>query len=176
MSDFKKFKEELPSKKKFYSSLTDKKISDKEHEHVFQVWNKFEMKIMKDYQDLHLKCDVLLLTDVFEKFRNNSLKNYRLCQSHYSSVPVLSWDVMLNNMTKVELELIPDPDMFIFFDKVMRGGVSNRYSISNRYSKVDNKCLKSYDPKHVIYLDANNWYGYAMSKFLPTSISSNISS
>ena len=63
---------------------------------------------------------------------------------------------MLNNMTKVELELIPDPDMFIFFEKVMRGGVSNRYSISNRYSKVSNKYLKSYDPKHIIYLDANN--------------------
>ena len=33
---------------------------------------------MKDYPNLHLKCDVLLLADVFEKFRNNSLKNYRL--------------------------------------------------------------------------------------------------
>ena len=33
--------------------------------------------------------------------------------------------------------------------------------------------MKSYDPKqeskHIIYLDANNLYGYAMSKFLPTS-------
>ena len=34
---------------------------------------------MKDYHDLHLKCDVLLLADVFGKFRNNSLKNYELC-------------------------------------------------------------------------------------------------
>ena len=30
------------------------------------------MKIMKDY----LKCDVLLFANLFEKFRNNSLKNY----------------------------------------------------------------------------------------------------
>ena len=29
---------------------------------------------MKDYHDLHLKCDVLLLANVFEKFRNNSFK------------------------------------------------------------------------------------------------------
>ena len=49
-----------------------------------------------------------LLADVFEKFRNNSLKNYGLCPSHYLSTPVLSSDAMLN-MTKVELELIPDP-------------------------------------------------------------------
>ena len=52
----------------------------------------------------------------------------------------------------------------------MRGGVSY---ISNRHSKAKNKCLKSYDPKqeskYIIYLDANNLYGYAMSKFLPTS-------
>ena len=74
MTDFEKFKEKLSSKEKFYSSLTDKKISDKEYDHVLNVWNKFETKTMKDYHDLHLKCDLLLLADVFEKFRNNSLK------------------------------------------------------------------------------------------------------
>ena len=41
------------------------------------------MKTMKDYHDLYLKCEVLLLAAVFEKFRNNSLKNYELCPSHY---------------------------------------------------------------------------------------------
>ena len=60
-------------------------------------------------------------------------------------------------MTKVELELIPDADLNIFFEKDTRGGVSY---ISNRYSKAYNKYLKSYDPKqkskHIIYLDANN--------------------
>ena len=95
---------------------------------------------MKDYHDLYLKCNVLLLADVFEKFINDSLKNYVI-------TPALSWDAMLN-ITKVELELIPDPDM--------TGGVSY---ISKRYSKANNKYLKSYDPKqeskHIIYLNAN---------------------
>ena len=102
MNNFEKFKEELPSKKKFYSSLTDRKISDKEYEHVLNVWKKIEMKAVKDYHNLYLKCDVLLLADVFEKFRNNSLKNYGLCPSHYLSAPGLSWDAMLK-MTKIEL-------------------------------------------------------------------------
>ena len=53
------------------------------------------MKTMKDYHNLYLKCDVLLLVDVFEKFRNNSLTSYRLCPSHYLSAPGLSWDAML---------------------------------------------------------------------------------
>ena len=52
MSNFTKFKEELTSKEKFYSSLTDRKISDKEHEHVLNVSKKFEMKTIKGYQDL----------------------------------------------------------------------------------------------------------------------------
>ena len=73
-------------------------------------------------------------------------------------------------MTKVELELITDPDMYIFFEKGMRGGVSY---ISNRYSKVNDKYFNSYDPKQeskrIIESDANNLYGSAMSKFLPTN-------
>ena len=67
MSDFEKFKEKIPSKEKFYSSLTGKTISDKEYDHVLKVWNKFEMKTMKGYHNLYLKCNVLLLADVFEK-------------------------------------------------------------------------------------------------------------
>ena len=69
--------------------------------------------------------------------------NYGLCPSHYFSAPVLSWNAVLS-MRKMELELFPDPYMYIFFEKVTRGGVSY---ISNRYSKANNKYLKSYDPK-----------------------------
>ena len=72
-----------------------------------------------------------------------SLKNYELCTSHCFSAPALSWDAMLN-MTKVELELIPDPDRHIFVEKGMRDGASY---ISNSYSKANNKYLKSYHLK-----------------------------
>ena len=65
----------------------------------------------------------LILNDVFENFRNSYLKNYGLCPSHYLSTPALSWDAMLN-MTKTEPKIILDVDMYLFFDKVMRGGVS----------------------------------------------------
>ena len=127
------------------------------------------MKMMKDDNSLQLKFDVLMLGDVFEKIRNNSRKNYGLCSSHFLSAPGLSWDAMFN-MTKVELELIPNPDMYISFQKGKRGGVSY---ISNRYSKANNKYIKSYDakqqPKNIIYLDANNLDGYLVTTFLPTS-------
>ena len=57
------------------------------------------------------------------------------------SNPALSCDAMLN-MTKIKLEFILDPDMCIFFEKGTRGGASY---ILNRYSKTNNKYLKSDD-------------------------------
>ena len=93
---------------------------------------------------------ILLLADVFEKFRNSSLKNYGLC--HYLSARALSWGSMLQMTT-----VILDPDMYIFFEKGTRGRISY---ISNRYSKANNKYLKEHDPKeelkYIIYLDANS--------------------
>ena len=64
-----------------------------------------------------------MLSDFFGEFRNNGLKNYGLPPSYCLSASVLSWDAMLN-MTKVELEIIPDPDIYLFFEKGMRGGFS----------------------------------------------------
>ena len=77
------------------------------------------MKRMNDYDGLYLKCDVLLLADAFEKFRNNSSENHELSPSHYFSTLALIWDARLN-MTKVELELIPDPDMRFQMDRSKR--------------------------------------------------------
>ena len=121
MSDFEKFKEELHSKEKFYSSLKKQKKYRQRIWSCFKSLEKLEIKTIKDYRDMYLKCDVLLLADLFEKFRNISLKNYGLCPSHYLGAVGLSWDTMLK-IAKVDLELIPDLDMYIFFEKSTRGG------------------------------------------------------
>ena len=67
MCDIEQFNETLTSKNEFYSSLRGEEISDKEYQHVFKVWIKSEMKNMKDYHDLCLKYNALLLADIFEK-------------------------------------------------------------------------------------------------------------
>ena len=89
MNHFENFNEKLPSKEKMYSSLRGKKLVTKK-QHVFNVWKKIKIKTMTDDYDLCFKCDVLLLAYVFEKFRNDILKNYGLCPSHYFSAPALS--------------------------------------------------------------------------------------
>ena len=81
----------------------------------------------------------------------------------------LSWDA-IHKMTKLEPEIIPNSDMYIFFEKSIRGEISY---ISATYSKANKKYLKFDNPKeeskHIISLGANNPHGYAMSKFLPAS-------
>ena len=76
---------------------------------------------------------------MFEKLRNNILKNYGLCPSHHLITPGLRWDAMLQ-ITKIKL--ITDTDMHIYFEKGTRGEISY---ISDRYSEANNKCFKSYN-------------------------------
>ena len=169
MDSFDKFhKTKLPMKEEFYSILNNEHISDEQYKHAQNVWNTFNLKTMGDYHDLYLKSDILLLADVFENFRKTCLQYYQLDPCHYFTSPGLSWDAMLK-MTDIKLELMVDIDMFQFIEKSMRGGTSY---IANRYGKANNEYMKNYDEKaptkYIMYLDANNLYGWAMSQYLPT--------
>ena len=168
MSCFEKFNEKLPPKEDFYSIMNNEHITNKDYKHAQTVWKTFKLKTMGEYHDLYLKSDILLLADVFENFRKTCLEYYKLDPCHYFTSPGLSWDAMLK-MTDMKLELMVDIDMFQFIEKGMRGGISY---IANRYGKGNNKYMKSYDKtkpsKYIMYLDANNLYGWAMSQYLPT--------
>ena len=98
----------LPEKKCCYSSLKDGKrdwsnghISDKQYQHLQNVWNLFNFNTFQDFHNHYLKKDILLLADSFGKFISTCLKYYNLDPCHYFSAPGLSWCAMLK-MTKAE--------------------------------------------------------------------------
>ena len=126
------------------------------------------MNTFGDYHDLYMKTDVLL-ADIFERFRATCLSYYGLDPAHYYTAPGLSLDAMLK-MTGVSLELFTDPDMHLFVENGIRGGVS---MISHKFSHANNPYTPDYHPeqpsKYILYLDCNNLYGGAMSKKLPIS-------
>ena len=169
VSSIDKLKEtKIPSKEDFYSKLYDEEISEEDFQHVINVWNTFNCQTLQDYHDLYLNTDVLLLADVFENFRKTCLKHYKLDPCHYYTAPGLAWDACLKE-TKQDLELLKDYDMLMMFERGIRGGITH---ISKRYASANNKYMKDFDEtkpsSFILYLDANNLYGWAMSQKLPT--------
>ena len=105
-----------------------------------------------------------MLADVFENFRNKCIEIYKLDPAHFLSAPALAWQACLKN-TEVRLELLTDTDILLMVQKGTRGGICH---LLNRFAKANNKYMKNYDKdiesSYIEYLDANNFYGWAMSQ------------
>ena len=124
MDDESRFQETcLPSKVDFYSEIKKSHISDEDYHHACNVFQRLNISNLGEYSDLYLKTDVLLLTDIFENFRNIAIRDYQLDPCHFYSAPGLSWAAMLL-MIKVNLELITDMDDLLLWERACRGGVS----------------------------------------------------
>ena len=129
----------------------------------------FKLENLGDYHDLHVQSDTLLLADLFNNFRDMCLKEYELDPAHILSLPGLAWQACLKK-TNIELELLTDYDMLLMVEEGIRGGIC--HSI-HRYAKANNKYMKNYnnneESSYIQYLDANNLYGWVMSKKLPVT-------
>ena len=169
MNDWNKFQEpNLPPIEEFKSRLHNTECAQSEYDHAQKVWRDFNCRTFKDYHDLYLKADVLLLADIFENFRDMCCATYNLDPAHFVSAPQLSWDAMLLK-TDAKLELIHDPEMFRIIHEGIRGGVA---MISTRYAKANNPLMGAdYNPNlpksYIGGVDATNLYGTAMKKPLP---------
>ena len=160
MDSWEKFDENtLPLIKDFYSNLNLEDISDKDYTHAQEVWDVFKIKNLGEYHGLYVQSDTLLLSDVFENFRNMCLKIYELDPVYFVSASGLSWQACLKR-TGVELELLTDYDMLLMFEKSIRGVICQA---TYRYAKANNKYMKNYnkniESSFIDYLDANNLYG-----------------
>ena len=157
-----------PDITKFKSDLQNQDLNAEEYDSFLHLWNTFGLKNIGDLHDLYVEVDVLLLADCFEKFRTFSLKNYKLDPVHFLTAPALSWDSALLH-TEAKLEIPTDPDIHIFIDKGIRGGIS---FVGNPHAKAFNKYItktnESNEEDYIMFFDVNNQYGAAMSEYLPT--------
>ena len=181
MDSWERFNEtSLPSKDDFYSNLNMEGIDDIDYRHGNNVFNIVKLNNLGDYHDLYVQSDTLLLADVFKNFRDmcvyeldpgymNLTSVYELDPTHFLSLPGLAWQAFLKK-TNIELELLTDYDILLMVEEGIRGGIC--HSI-HRYAKANNKYIKNYnkdeESSYIQYLDANNPYGWAMSKELPVN-------
>ena len=159
----------LPNKEDFYSNLNMEDINNIGYRHANYVFKRFELENLGQYHDLYVQSDTLLLADVFENFKDMCIEVYELDRAHFLSLPGLAWQACLKK-TNIELELLTDYDMLLMVEERIRGGIC--HSI-HRYAKANNKYMKNYnndeDSSYIQYLDANNLYGWAMSKKSPVN-------
>ena len=109
----------------FYNRLSNTNVTQEDYDHAVNVWNKFNMKTFGDYHGIYLKTDVLLLADIFENFRKLCLSYYKLDPVHYYGTPGITWDACLK-MSKQDLELITDADMYFYGKRAKRWNVIYR--------------------------------------------------
>lgn len=160
--------EPVPMNKKiYYSSLYDTTPTDDDMKHIKNVCDKLKIKTFREYHDLYLGIDVLGLVDVWEEFRNMSLKQDGLDPVYFISLPSLSLAGGLK-CTGATPELLTDQKMYEMFERGKRGGVSMAVL---RYAKANNPKLPDYDKKikesYIRYWDMNNLYGGSMVQPLP---------
>ena len=171
MDSWERFNEtSLPDKEAFYSTLNMENIIDIDHRHANNVFKKFKLKKhLGEYHDLYDQSDTLLLADIFENFRNMCNKVCELDPANFLSAPGLAWLACLKK-TETELELITNVEMLLMIEKGIRSEICHAI---HRYAKANNKYIIYYDENkgisYILYLDANNLYGWAMSQKLPVN-------
>ena len=125
------------------------------------------MNNLGDYHDLNVQSDALFFADVFENIRNKYIEIYKLDRAYFLSPPALTWQACLKK-TEVKLELLTNINMLLIIEKGVRGGITHAI---HKYAEATNKYIKNYgknkESLYLMYLDANNLYGWVMSQKLP---------
>ena len=144
MDNWERFNETLlPNKEAFNSNLNMEDITDTDYRHSNKVFKELKLKNLREYHDLYVQSDTLLLADVFENFRNMCIKVYELDPAPFLSAPGLAWQACFKK-TGVELELLADNDMLLMVEEGIRGGMCHAI---HRYVKANNRYMKNYDEK-----------------------------
>ena len=112
---------------------------------------------LKESTKLYLKIDVLLLTDIFQNYKDTCEKAYGNNPLYSYSTPSFTWKAGLK-MTGIKIDYVTDDKLRLSLETNMRGGPSS--CMGNRYVKRGER--------KIVYEDMNNLYSWSMSQYLPT--------
>ena len=146
------------TKEDYWSTLTQSYPSDDDIKRTQELIDKNKIKNGRELTMLYLKMDVLQLADVFENFVESSTREYKINPLYSYSLPGYTWKAGLN-LTNIELDYIKCKELLILLENNIRGGIS---------SVMGDRHVQSDENKQILYIDANNLYGWAMSQYLPT--------
>lgn len=164
----------LPAKEAFRSDLgAGGDISDAEYAFAMEVYEKFECHSFGEYLQLYLLTDVCLLGDVWRQYRSFMKTHYNIDPNRFESLPATAFAIALKT-SAAQLELISEPDMALFFQRSIRGGVSyavrphiRANNVQTRKLALDLDTAEHPDDEWILYFDANMLYGGCMTEYLP---------
>ena len=156
----------LPPCSAFRNDLSGENCSEDDYRFAQTAWQEFNCQTFGDYLLAYLKLDVLLLACVFERFRQKTLEQDGLDPVHFISLPGLSF-MSAFKMTGETIDLLSDAEMYTFFERGIRGGMTfvNKHLIRNETITQNDTQLT----QHLAYIDENNLYGNSLRKPLPHS-------
>ena len=185
---------EFPPIEAFFNDLTQAPLSAEDYLLAQRAWKEFGCSTMGEYMKgelkevfpslslklnfnflAYLRLDVYLLADVFEAFRKMALQQDGLDPVNYVGLPGFTWDSAFK-MTGTELHLLQEPEMYRFFEAGTKGGKLLFLLLSFFDSKnllfigmtfVNKHRVKAEPGVELLYIDANNLYGQALSMKLP---------
>ena len=145
-------------KEDYWSTLTQSYPSDDDIKRTQEVFDMNKIENGRELTILYLKMDVLQLADVFENFVESSTREYKINPLYSYSLPGYTWKAGLK-LTNIKLDFIKCKELLLLLENNIRGGIS---------SVMGNRHVQSDEKKQILYIDANNLYGWAMRQYLPT--------
>ena len=147
------------TKEDYWSTLNQSYPCEDDIKRTQQLIDTYNITTAQELTMLYLKMDVLQLTDVFENFVETSTLMYGINPLYSYSLPGYTWKAGLK-LTKIKLDFIKDKQLLLLLENNIRGGIS---------SVMGPRFIESNENTKLLYIDANNLYGWAMSQYLPTS-------
>ena len=160
----------LPPIEDFYDELTQTSCTAERYRKAQEAWQRLKCTTFRDYMLNYLRLDVYQLADVFETFRRLTLDQDGLDPVYYLTLPGLSWDSAFK-MTGARVDLLKDADSYCFVEEGIRGGMTfvNTHHVASNTPRIPDMWDETQPEVDLLYVDANNLYGNALSQKLPQS-------